>query len=69
MQRHVLIEVSGGVLVNTLVHSEDGGGVTVWLRDYDNLHEQGYSDEEAEEVPPVHISGLLTEPPSEFTNK
>lgn len=67
MTRHVLIEVSGGVVTNAIVYAEDGGAVTVWLRDYDNLHEEGYSDREAERVPPVLYSGVLTEPPKEFT--
>ncbi len=61
---HVLIEVSGGALSHVLREGE----VTVWLRDYDKLHEQGYSDEEAEQVPPRLYDGFSDQtPPVSFT--
>ena len=69
---HVLIEVSGGVVTNVLTEGE----VTVWLRDYDDLHERGLSDEDAErELPylfdgPDLLDGFGGEiPPAGFTKR
>ena len=61
---HVLIEVSGGVVTNTLIEGE----VTVWLRDYDVLCiEEGYSSEDAEKVLPILLEGRGEMPPAAFT--
>lgn len=67
MIRHVLVEISGGVLVNAIFHCEDNGMINLWVRDYDDLKAQGYSDEEAKKVPPILYEGKIMEPPKSFT--
>lgn len=66
---HVLVEVSGGVVTNVLVAppQDCNEESCVWLRDYDDLREQGFTDEDAERVPPRLYSGRLTSPPPAFT--
>ncbi len=61
---HILVEVSGGVVTNVLSDQEN---VTVWLRDYDELRERGFSDERAEQTAPTLFSGVFSVPPSKFT--
>lgn len=63
---HVLIEVSGGVVSNVLTEGE----ATVWLRDYDDLREEGVSGEEAEQALPILHHGSEDEiPPASFTRR